>query len=59
MSFVALAGQDKVILTVSRGASHFNFNFLNCFLIHSNSKMTAKKLFFIGRLAHTFAAVSR
>ena len=59
MSFVALAGQDKAILIVSRGASHFNFSFLNRFLIHPNSKMTAKKLFFIGRLAHTFAAVSR
>ena len=43
MSFVALAGQDKAILIVSRGA---NFSFLNCFLIHPNSKMTAKKLFF-------------
>ena len=45
MSFVALAGQDKAILIVSCGASDFNFNFLNCFLIHPNSKMTAKNYF--------------
>ena len=42
MSFVSLAGQGKAILTVSRGASHFGFNFQKCFVIPLNSKMTKK-----------------
>ena len=45
MSFVFIAGQRKAILTVSRGASHFDFNFQKCFVIPPNSKMTAKILF--------------
>ena len=45
MSFVSTAGQGKAILTVSRGASHFDFNFQKCFVIPPNSKMTAKILF--------------
>mgnify|MGYP000132107425 CR=1 FL=1 len=58
MSFVSTAGQGKAILTVSRGASHFDFNFQKCFVIPPNSKMT-KNLFCFRRLALTFAAVSQ
>ena len=56
--FVALAGQGKAILTVCRGASHFNFHFLKCFSYIPTRKWR-QKIIFIGRLAHTFAAVSR
>ena len=58
MSFVSTEGQGKAILTVSRGASHFDFNFQKRFVIPPNSKMT-KKLFCFRRLALTFAAVSQ
>ena len=44
--FVALAGQGRGILTVSCGARHFNFYFFKVFLIHPNSKMTAKNNFY-------------
>ena len=43
---MSFAGEEKAVLTVSRGASHFNFHFIQYFLIHLNTKMTAKKLFF-------------
>ena len=56
--FVALTGQGKAILTVCRGASHFNFHFLKCFS-YTQLENDGKKIIFIGRLAHTFAAVSR
>ena len=56
--FVALVGQGKAILTVCRGASHFNFHFLKCFSYIPTRKWL-QKIIFIGRLAHTFAAVSR
>ena len=56
--FVALAGQGKAIFTVCRGASHFNFHFLKCFSYIPTRKWL-QKIIFIGRLAHTFAAVSR
>ena len=59
MNFVSTAGQGKAILTVSRGANHFDFNFQKCFVIPPKSKMTAKILFFLHRLALTFAAVSQ
>ena len=49
MSFVSTAGQGKAILTVSRGASQFDFNFQKCFVIPRNSKMTAKILFSYAR----------
>ena len=41
-----MAGQGRGILTVSCGASHFNFYFFKVFLIHPNSKMTAKNNFY-------------
>ena len=56
--FVALVGQGKAILTVCRGASHFNFHFLKCFSYIPTRKWL-QKIIFIGRLAHTFAAVLR
>ena len=47
------------VLVVSRGASHFNFHSFQYFLIHLNTKCLQKNYFFVRRLAHTFAAVSR
>ena len=59
---MSFAGQEKAVLTVFRGASHFNFHFFqyqSFFQYRLNTKMTAEELFFVRRLAHTFAAVSR
>ena len=41
-----MAGQGRGILPVSCGARHFNFYFFKVFLIHPNSKMTAKNNFY-------------
>ena len=41
-----MAGQGTGILTVSCGTRHFNFYFSKVFLIHPNSKMTAKNNFY-------------
>ena len=38
---MSFAGQEKAVLTVSRGASHFNFHSFYYFLIHVNTEMTA------------------
>ena len=43
---MSFARQKKAVLTVSRGASHFNFHSFQYFLIHLNTEMTAEKLFF-------------
>ena len=50
--FVALVGQGKAILTVCRGASHFNFNFFSSVSHTSQLENDGKKIIFIGRLAH-------
>ena len=46
---MSFAGQEKAVLTVFRGASHFNFHFFqyqSFFQYRLNTKMTAEKLFF-------------
>ena len=58
MSFVSLAGQGKAILTVSRGASHFDFNFQKCFVIPPNSKMTKNYFVFAGWHSHLLQSPS-